>query len=81
MNDDIREIIYTLAHLDLPTGVKTAYWATNSMRWRIQMAEDAFLSEMEDWEAMPHSNPDYPIALVSAFRQVDVFCLVKEVPE
>ena len=81
MNDDLRENIYTLAFLDLTTGVKTAYWATDSERWRMEMDEDTFLREIKEWEPMPHPDPDYPVALVWAHGQVDVFCLVKKVPE
>ena len=80
MNADLVEMIDTLGYLDLPDGVITAYWAPSSKRWRIQMDEDAFLSEIKEWEPMPYPTPDYPVALVAVFGQVDVFCLVKKVP-
>ena len=81
MNDDLCETIYTLAYLDPAAGVNTAYWDPYCLRWRIQMDADAFLSEIKEWEPMPHSNPDYPVALVWVHGNVDVFCLVKKVPE
>ena len=81
MNHDLWETIYTLAHLDLADEAKTACWAADSKRWRIEMDEDVFLREVRGWEPMPNPNPDYPIALVAVFGKVDVFCLVKEVPK
>ena len=80
MRDDICELIDTLNELTLPDGAISAYSKTLGGGWRINLDRDTFLNEIEVWTVIPQDGRPYPFELVSVFGNVEVFCLVKELP-
>ena len=80
MRDDICELIDTLNELALPDGAISAYSKTLGRGWRINLDRGTFLNEIEVWTVIPQDSRLYPFELVSAFGNVEVFCLVKELP-
>ena len=81
MNDALDEFIATLDELIPVTGVIGVYWDSTSKCWRIQLDNDFFLREFEFFDEEKEPGNKYPYELSVTYGPVEVFCLVKELPE
>ena len=83
MIDNLQQFIEAMDGIVPVTGVIGVYWDSTSKCWRIQMDEDAFLREIEIWDENKAPGRPYPYALVELVANrgnVEVFCLVKDLP-
>ena len=81
MNEDLNEFVDMLDELDPALYVIGVYWNTTSRCWRVQMDSEDFLREFDFWDENKYPGNRYPYELVVDRGNVEVFCLVKEVPE
>jgi len=80
MNDNLCELIDILTYIDLAPGVIDVYWSSTNICWRIQLDQDDFLREIELWDENTAYGSKYPYELVATYGNVEVFCLVKDIP-
>ena len=81
MNEELSELVDVLTYLDLAPGVIGVYWNSADKCWRIQMDNEDFLREFDLWDENREPGDKYPYELSVSYGPVEVFCLVKELPE
>jgi len=81
VNDDLCEFRDVLDELVPVPGVISVCWNRTSKCWRIQLDQDDFLREFDFLDDDKEPGNKYPYELAVSGGPVEVFCLVKKVPE
>ena len=83
---ELGALIDQLHSIELADGIISVYSSPIGNIWRIHLDQATFLrdvlsrEEFEVWKVTPRTDETRPLELVSVIGNVEVFCLVKELP-
>ena len=77
---ELGALIDQLHSIELADGIISVYSSPIGNIWRIHLDQATFLRDVEIWTVIPRTDETRPWELVSVIGNVEVFCLVKELP-